>query len=392
MRAKAIIHVDMDAFYAAIEQRDNPDLKGKPVIIGADPKNGRGVVSTASYEARRYGVRSAMPISQAYRLCPHGFFLPVNGEKYKKVSQEIKDIFYRYTPLVEPIALDEAFLDLGGNVDVIHIAKEIQNKIYSETGLSASIGVSYNKFLAKLASDWKKPRGFFVIREEDVKKKVWPLPVDKIWGVGPKTKQLLLNWGITTIGCLAKCSPDLLKSKLGQHGEELRLLALGIDERPVKADSSVKSIGKETTFLHDTNDREYLKTVLLTLSENVGYRLRKNGYLCNTIMLKLRNSDFKTITRNQSLNEPTNIDQVIYETAKTLLIKNWSGEPLRLLGISASNLLPESMRQLTFFNDDRNINLVKAIDSIRSKHGFGSIKRARVLQVKPSKGDESVNG
>lgn len=387
---RSILHIDMDAFFAAVEQRDNPALKGYPVIIGADPKVGRGVVSAASYEARRYGVKSAMPISKAHKFCPHAIFLDVDIEKYKKVSSEIQDIIKSYTPVVEKVSLDEAFLDLSdinSQLKVNDLARSLQDTIKKETDLSCSIGLSYNKFLAKLASDWKKPGGFMVITENDIKDFLWPLSVEKIWGVGPKTKKQLFSWGITTIGSLASYPVDLLKKKLGAYGEELWLLSWGIDNRPVKPYQPLKSLVKETTFDYDTKNIEILLSSLMSLTENICYRLREKKALCKTVTLKLRYEDFSTITRSQSFSSPTNDDRKIYMASKNLLEKSWNGKPVRLIGTAASNLVQEKHQQISLFDKiNKDKILLETIDHIRSKHGFESISRARVLSRDLSRG------
>lgn len=380
---RSIVHIDMDAFFASVEQRDNSALKGCPVIIGADPKIGRGVVAAASYEARRYGVKSAMPILKAHKLCPHGIFLGVDIEKYKKVSYEIEDILKSYTPLVEKASLDEAFLDLSdvsNKLKVKDLAKSLQNRIKQELDLSCSVGLSYNKFLAKLASDWKKPGGFMVVTEDDIKDFLWPLSVEKIWGVGPKTKQQLYSYGIKTIGSLASYPVNLLKKKFGVYGEELWLLAWGKDNRPVKPYQFPKSLAKETTFDYDTKNKELLLSSLMSLAENICYRLREKKILCKTITLKLRYEDFSTITRSQTFSYFTNDDRQIYLASKNLLEKSWNGEAVRLIGAAASNLLQEKHQQLSIFDTaGKDKKLLEAVDDIRAKHGFESISRARVL-------------
>lgn len=391
MDERLVIHVDMDAFYAAVEQRDNPQYRGKPVIVGADPKK-RGVVSTASYEARRYGVHSAMPIAEAFRLCPHGIYLRCDMAKYRRVSRQIHQVFARYTPEIEPISLDEAFLDVTKSArlfgGVQQIGREIQQAIQQELGLTASVGISYNKFLAKLASDLEKPKGFVVIEKEDIQKKVWPLPVRKLWGVGPKVEQTLLRIGLDTIGKVAAANCTTLEKTLGSMGPHLHRLANGIDNRPVEPYRDAKSAGKEVTFETDVADRERLLATLARLAESVGYRLRRERLKGYTVTLKLRDEDFKTFTRNSTLDNATNLDSIIYREAAQLLDKVYDGtKKVRLLGVTVSNLTRVQEEQMQIFMDhqEKEIRLTTAVDEIKSKFGHGSITRARVVSL-PGKG------
>ena len=266
----AIMHVDMDAFYAAIEQRDNPELKGKPVIVGGTIES-RGVVSTASYEARKYGVHSAMAMTEAHRRCPDGVYLPVDMQKYRRVSRQLMEIFHRFTPDVEAISLDEAFLDLTGSQKLFgpaeEIGMEIKRLIREELQLTASVGLSYNKFLAKLASDMDKPDGFYRILPEELEEKVWPLPIRRMMGVGGKTSQMLEQMGVTTIGQLAKVNTGLLEHLLGKQGVVMHQVANGIDDRRVEPVRESKSVGRETTFPQDICEQYLLETILFTLAE-----------------------------------------------------------------------------------------------------------------------------
>ena len=277
---RQIIHVDMDAFYASVEQRDNPELRGKPVVVGGKPKS-RGVVATCSYEARKYGIRSAMPLSEAYRRCPHAVFLPVDFAKYRRVSQQLHKIFQDYTPLVEPLSLDEAFLDVTASLRLFgsaeNIARELKKRIKDELNLTASIGLAPNKFLAKIASDIQKPDGFVVIDEDQIEAFLDPLPVERIWGVGPKTAEQLHELNVRTVRDLKKIDKPTLNRLFGQLGNQLYYLARGIDDRPVEPEREAKSIGREITFQQDLTDPEVLKTYLLDLSLDVGRRLRKAG-------------------------------------------------------------------------------------------------------------------
>src|SRR5512145_2270162 len=278
--ARAITHVDMDAFYASVEQRDRPELRGRPVIVGADPR-GRGVVSACSYEARVYGVRSAMPISRAYRLCPHGVYLPVDMDKYARVSAEIMAILGDFSPLVEPVSVDEAFLDLTGTETLWGPAAEavrrIKSRIRAETGLTASAGLAANKFVAKVASDLQKPDGLVVVAAGGEAMFLAPLPIERLWGVGKATAKELQALGVTTIGQLQSLSPAVLAARLGPHGPDLLDLAFGRDARPVESFSLAKSMGAETTFGRDCRDLARLEKTLRGQAERVARELRADG-------------------------------------------------------------------------------------------------------------------
>lgn len=385
---RKIIHVDMDAFYAAIEQRDNPDLKGKPVIIGGK-ENTRGVVSTASYEARKYGIHSAMPLVEAYRRCPEAVFIKPDLQKYRRVSYSIMRIFEEYTPLVEPLSLDEAFLDVTGSQKLFGSAEEIgikiKDRIKKELNLTASIGIAPNKFLAKLSSDLNKPDGFNVVNIGDLKEKIWPLPITKLWGIGNKTANKLKGFNINTIGELARVDESLLVKLLGSWGQEVKRLANGIDPRPVVPERDAHSIGHEITFKEDIKDKKILEDILLELSQDVGWRLRRTGFFGKTIIVKLRFYDFQTITRSQTISEATNRDDVIFKIAQELFHKNFSGEKsLRLIGITLSNLVKEEevKKQLTLFNKDnyKFEKLYSALDKINLKYGKETVTRARLIK------------
>ena len=384
--ARKIIHVDMDAFFAAVEQRDKPGLRGKPVIIGGRPDQ-RGVVSTCSYEARQFGVRSAMPLREAFRRCPNGIFLPGNHKKYSAVSREIQQIFREYTPLVEPLSLDEAFLDVTGCEGlfgpVVEIGKQIKDRISRETGLTASVGVACNKFLAKVASDLEKPSGFVVIGPEDVERVLWPLPVRRMWGVGEKTARHLSEFGWTTIGIVAQQPLANLKERFGSLGEQLYALARGWDDRPVNPGREVKSVGNETTFARDIEDGDKVKAALLELAQEVGRRLRKQGLTGRVVTLKLRYADFTTITRAETLVEHTDWDGEIYRVAHGLFVKNWGRTAVRLVGVTVSKLAPrDEVGQLAFFgqNREKEEKLAEALDRVRDKFGEKAVTRARLLE------------
>lgn len=384
---RKIIHVDMDAFFAAVEQRDNPQLKGKPLIIGGRPQS-RGVVSTASYEARKFGVHSAMPVAEAYRLCPHGIFLPPNHKKYSEVSDKIMAIFCDFTPQVEALSLDEAFLDVTGCEllwgDYRQIGQKIKERIKAELDLTASVGIGPNKFLAKLASDLEKPDGFTVITKENMIKMVWPLSVKKLWGIGAKSSEKLMQLNIKTIGQLAQTDPGLLVKSLGNWGLEVYNLANGIDNRPVVPEREAQSIGHETTFSQDIADEEFLTRVLLDLAQDIGWRLRRARLKGRTITLKMRYPDFKTITRSHTLSQEINQDDLIYNEGVKLFQANFnSRKSLRLIGITVSGLVKEDQanQQFSLFTEkeDKSKELYKALDKVNSKFGRKTVTRARLL-------------
>lgn len=348
MNNRSIIHVDMDAFFASVEQRDNPKLKGKPVIVGGSSQN-RGVVSTASYEARVYGVHSAMPMVTAKKLCPKGYFVPVNMSKYKETSKGIHDIFKRYSSLIEPISIDEAFLDIMGKNPLI-TAKAIKRDIILEQNLTASIGISENKFLAKLASDMEKPDGLTIIRQKDAIEILKPLQLRKLWGVGPKTERELNRLGIYTIGDLQRYDVDVLIDRFGKRGEELSQFSLGIDNRPVERNITIQSIGEEETFPKDISDIEFLESKLYEYSTNLSLQLEYKEFLARTITVKLKYEDFSIETRSITLNIPTDDSIVIYETSYFILKNKVSlDKKVRLLGLTLSNFVyPGEPFQLSF--------------------------------------------
>lgn len=343
---RSIIHVDMDAFYAQIEQRDNPKLMGKPVIIGGI--SSRGVVSTASYEARRYGVYSAMPIKAAKKLCPEGIYLPVNMRKYKEVSNEIHNIFKKYTKIYESISIDEAFLDVTGK-EALKIAKAIKSDIKSKLKLTASVGISINKFLAKLASEANKPDGLTVISKDEILSFLRPLPVTKIWGVGPKMNKELNKLGIYYIEDIQNYDVEVLISLFGKRGKEIYEFSYGIDERPVEPSNLSKSVGEEETFLEDVCDIDVLLKALKSYSINLANKLEERGYLARTISIKVKYKDFTIETRSVTLNIPTRDEKIIFDIAKYILLNKFNiDKEVRLIGLTLSNLIyPEDPLQLS---------------------------------------------
>jgi DNA polymerase-4 len=381
-----ILHVDMDAFYASVEQRDDPSLRGKPVIVGG--VKGRGVVCAASYEARKFGVRSAMPTATAQRLCPDGVFLPVRMAHYAAISRQLREIFMSFTPLVEPLSLDEAFLDVRGCEGLFgsaaDIGRRLKDQVKAETGLVASVGVAPNKFLAKLASDHGKPDGFVVIPADTVAKFLAPLPVGRIWGVGAKGEQRLHALGIRCIGELAAASEKTLADRFGEMGHWMWRLAHGLDERGVVPDREAKSISTETTFTHDIGDRGVLRNCLLNLVDELASRMRHAGLRGRTVELKVRSSDFETRNRSHSLEEATNTTEVIWRAALGLLHKSLTPEvlPVRLLGVGATKLTREAAEQGLLFGDEtrqRHSALDKTIDAIRGQFGAAAVHRGSQL-------------
>ncbi|MCM2323847.1 MAG: DNA polymerase IV [Oligoflexia bacterium] len=341
---RKIIHIDMDAFFASVEQRDRPELIGKPVVVGGDPE-GRGVVAAASYEARRFGIRSAISAAKAKRLCPNAVFLRPDFAKYSKVSRQIREIFLSVTPLVEPLSLDEAYLDVTENL--LHeplaskIALQLKERIRRETGLTASAGVAPNKFVAKVASDFRKPDGLVVVPPEKVLEFVAKLPVGKLWGVGPVTEKKLQSMGIWTAADLRVRSPVELEAALGSFGGFLHGLARGEDSRPVEPERESKSCGAERTFERDLLELDELVAILRELVEEVAEWLQKAERPGRTITLKLRYADFRTITRSRTLEARTHDPLRILAAAEKLLRENTDAGtvPARLIGVSVSGLL-----------------------------------------------------
>ena len=388
---RAIIHVDMDAFYAAIEQRDRPDLRGKPVIVGADPR-GRGVVSTASYEARRYGIHSAMPISEAYRRCPYGVYLPVDGAKYARVSAGIMGILEEFSPVVEPLSLDEAFVDMTGTERLlwppIEVVGRIKQRILAETDLTASAGLAPNKFLAKIASDLEKPDGLVVVEPGREAEFLAPLPIRAMWGVGTVSEADFKGMGIETVGQLARTPKDLLTKRFGALGSHLWVLAHGIDNREVIPWREAKSIGAEETFSVDHRDLTLLEATLLAQAERVARECREARVRGWTVTMKLRFSDFRTLTRSQTLRCSTDQAGEIYEEARRLLGETHVGREIRLIGISVSNLVPatDPLQLDLFAPRDRKERVAQAMDRLREKFGPEAIARATLIEDRGRRG------
>lgn len=389
MKEKFILHVDMDAFFASCEERDNSSYRGKPVIVGADPAggSGRGVVSACSYSARRFGIHSAMPISIAYKKCPHGVFLPVDMRKYARISRQIFEILESFTPDIEPISIDEAFLDITGSFHLfgtpVDTCRKIKAAIKAETGLISSVGLAPNKMTAKIASDVDKPDGLVIVTKESLLDFLHPLPVGRLWGVGEKTREALKNFRIHTIGDLAAYDIDKLCDFFGENGRHAWNLANGIDPRDVETEDVTKSVSNEHTFSRDTEDMHEVKDTLMFLSEKVARRLRKASIKGRTVTLKIRFSDFKTYTRAVTLSSSTNFADVIYEEVICRLKSfDMNGKRVRLLGVRVSNLLdvssPESLFDEKTPATRKKESLNKALDKILDKFGERTINRRNV--------------
>ena len=378
---RIIMHVDMDAFFASVEQLDHEEYRGKPLIVGG--LGGRGVVSTCSYEARKFGVHSAMPTAKAMKLCPQGIFIRGNYPRYSEVSRQIFDIFEHYSPLIEPLSIDEAFLDISGMEHLMdnpfQYAKKLKHEIKEKTGIVASVGIAPNKFLAKIASDLDKPDGLVVVDKGKVQEFLDPLPVRRIWGVGAKTAMVLERLQIRTIADLRKMTYDVLHKTFGaKTAYHLFMLAQGKDERPVAPRGRAKSIGNEVTFGEDLQNAEDALQVLLELSVKVGWRLRKAGFKAKTIQLKLRTRDFTTYTRQKQLFEPSNYDNDIYTAIQDLFTVLNITHSIRLLGVSASGF--DEMESLSLFHDKKKDKLYQTIDDINSKFGKLGVTRGRLMK------------
>jgi DNA polymerase-4 len=376
----------MDAFFAAVEQRDRPELVGKPVIVGADPRGGRGrgVVSTASYEARHFGVASAMPISEAWRRCPHGVYLHPDMGKYARESDRVMEILRRFTDLVEPVSIDEAFLDVTGSARALgsgpEIARRLKRQIREETGLTASVGVASSKLVAKVASDMRKPDGLVVVAPGEEAAFLAPLPVRRLWGVGPRMEATLARLGVVTIGDLARLAPARLDHRLGTHGHDLQKLARGEDDRGVVAEPwEAKSLGQEHTYGQDTADPARLRATLLQLADAVAGRLRAHGLRARTLTLKYRDEDFRTTTHARTLGDATDSGNVLFRVASELFDDVHSGRKVRLLGIYASHF-GERAPQLELFAEPKAPSRLDSVrDEVARRFGDEAITRASLL-------------
>ncbi len=388
MAVRWIMHVDMDAFYASIEQRDNPALRGMPVIVGG--LMNRGVVATASYEARRFGIHSAMSMKQARRLCPNGVFLPVRMSHYRRISHQIRLILSQYSPLIEPLALDEAFLDISGMElkypKITDIAKAVKEDIRRTTGLVASAGIGPNKFLAKLASDLQKPDGLVWIPYGKEQELLAPLPVSRLWGVGKVTEEALQQAGFRTIGDITKAGPQALRPIVGNQSVRIYELSLGKDKRPLEVSRRPQSVGNEHTYLHDLLTEAEVDEQFRLLANEVAWRLRQNHIMGRTITLKIRFASFQTITRSLTLDVGTCSEEQLYFAVKRLYNKRGQDNPIRLLGLTVSQLQPWQV-QGDLFSEDAEMQekVAEAIDKLQQRFGRQAIMKGFLWEMSHEK-------
>jgi DNA polymerase-4 len=378
---RVVLHIDMDAFFSSVEQLSNPNLRGKPVIVCGDPFR-RSVVSTASYEARKFGLRSGMAIGQARKLCPQGIYIIGNPSKYVYTSVKILATLREYTSLVEPFSVDEAFMEFYGlgRAGSVSLARNVKEKVRQRFGLTCSIGIGPNKIVSKMASDIGKPDGLTVVTPGEFLGLFGEMGVRTIWGVGEKTEAKLKALGIETINDLARYPEGGLRRIFGEYGSYLKMTANGIDDTPLVPyfkGIEPKSIGHELTLPRDTSDRGYLLSILLRLCEQVGRRMRKDNYLGDTVTVKIRFGDFRTITRQKKLAQYLDRDDILFETCKGLFNKNSNGDSIRLIGVSVSGLVKRDLLNMDsiFASDNRFQDCLRAVDSIRDKFGEESIKR-----------------
>lgn len=395
----AILHVDMDAFFASVELLERPDARGKPAIVGH--AGGRGVVTSATYEARRYGVRSAMPMSQALRLCPNAIILPPHYDRYTEYSAKVMDIFREVTPLVEPLSIDEAFLDVSGARRLLgsprRIAELIRSRVQEETGLTCSVGVAATKFMAKLASGRAKPDGLLVIPRSETLAFLRPLPVGALWGVGASTQASLERMGLLTVGDLADAPLHVLQKAVGDaSGRKLHELANGRDDRGIVTESREKSIGHENTFGTDVGDLDVLRREFLRLSGRVGERLRKHAMIARTVSIKVRFSDFRTITRSRTLAEPTNVGRRLFEEAWDVfgaLNLDVRQTPLRLIGVRAEQLLEAGGDAVALWDPDEEWRETeRTLDAVSARFGRGMIGPASLVRRARDADEEERDG
>ncbi len=376
-RSPEILLCDLDAFYASVEQRDHPEYRGLPVIVGGSPES-RGVVSTCSYEARKFGVRSAMPSAEALKLCPGAVFLPVDMDRYRSASEKVFAIYGRFTPEMEIVSIDEAYLALPAG-EGLALAGEIHRAVRDELQLSLTIGISRNKLLAKIASEMVKPNRVGTLWPEDVPAQLWPQPLEMLPGLGPVTARKLEDIGIVSIGRLAAAPATLLQKLFGKSGLQLQRSARGLDDRPLEPLRKAKSISEERTFASDLADEEALRALLMEQAESLGYSLRSGGLLARTVSIKLRFSDFRTITRDRTLPDPTDSDLEIYRVAGELFTNHKGRPPWRLVGLKVSGLV--AGEQLALFETPgtkmENLELVR--DRLRDRYGEPVIRHARSL-------------
>lgn len=383
-----ILHVDMNAFFAACHQAQEPALKGKPVLVSGDPSSRHGIVLTASYEARRFGVKTAMPTAQALRLCPQALIVAPNFRLYSFYSKQIMAILNSFTPLVEQYSIDEAWLDVSGCENLFgpadNIAREIKQKIKHQLDLSCSIGIAPSKILAKMASDLEKPDGLVIITADNIASRIWPLAVDKLFGVGPQTTAALNSLGVFTIGDLAGFPLAVLKQRFGAYGPYLAQLAQGQDHSLVDPNpDTAKSIGNSITLPQDAETAAEIETILLALAEEVGTRLRRRNLKGSTITVSVKTPDFRLITRSRTYPEATNLTETIYRRAGEIYRQHLQGRRVRLVGVTVSNITAASAgTQLSLFpasEDDKRARLAQTVDQVRARFGDRSLVRARLL-------------
>ncbi|NEU30782.1 DNA polymerase IV [bacterium LRH843] len=385
MKRRLIFHIDMNCFFAAVEIANNQNLRGKPVAVAGNPKERRGIIVTSSYEARAKGVKTTMPIWQAKKLCPNLIVIPPNRARYSAASRELFKLLFSYTPLVQQVSIDEGYLDLTSYLQDIHpvqLAAQIQEKIANELRLPCSIGIAPNKFLAKMASDMKKPNGITVLRKRDIEEKLWPLPINEMHGIGRRTVDKWKSKQIYTIGDLAKADQHLLGSVFGERGLHLQQLANGIDHRPVDPDvyHDYKSIGHSTTLRMDTRNPQVIQSTLAGLCAAVENRLKRNDVFAGGVQLTVRYHDWRMITRSQKLVNPSQDRNELFKIANLLFEKAWDGESIRLLGVSTYDLVERqhAYKQLDLFSykeDQKKEDLNKAINGLHKKYGEEVVQR-----------------
>lgn len=379
---RTIAHVDMDAFFAAVEALDNPSYRGKPLIVGGPRNSRRGVVATCSYEARRYGVRSAMPLAEAARRCPEAIFVPGRMGRYAEVAEVVRRVFFEFTPIVEPVSIDEAFLDLTGcehlHPSLENLGRAVKARLAAATGgLTASVGIAPNKFLAKLGSELKKPDGLVVVTADNLDAILLPLPVGRLWGVGPKTEEQLARYGLETVADLRRAPLEWLAERFGKFGPVLYQLARGQDDRPVSPGGEPKSLGHEETFDTDVSDPTALRRALVALAGHVGRRLRRHGYAARTVTLKLRQDDFTTFTRSHTVAVPFDDDDTLLAEAMKLWEKAKKERAFRLLGLYVSGLVPAQQLSLL---PDRKRQLTAVMDRLNERFDRTVVVKGRELE------------
>ncbi|WP_342511485.1 DNA polymerase IV [Sporosarcina sp. FSL K6-1522] len=384
-QAKVILHLDMNSFFASVEQAHDPSLKGIPMAVAGNPKERRGILVTCSYEARAYGVYTTMTVGEAKRLCPELVVVPPDFEKYHLASVAVFDLLRSYTDLVEPVSIDEAYIDItaiGGLTNAVNIATDMQQRILRELDLPCSIGIAPNKFLAKTASDMKKPMGITILRKREIESILWPLPVIEMHGIGKSTEKKMHTLGIYTIGDLAVVEEAVIKSLLGKNGLRLQQRANGVDYRPVDPEAAEerKSVGSSTTLPVDETDLAACLNIFNKLASNVAKRLEKRQLAGTVVTIQIRTSDWRNQTRSRSVVNPLYKEQAIHKEAVSLFKKHWDGEPIRLLGITVSNVIPmnELHEQLSFYNFEKHAKeetMDSLLAQLEQKFGPGSVKR-----------------